>query len=36
MRKETVDIDVLDLVMSRNGEIKIMQSNRIMNRPPQE
>ena len=31
-RKETVDIDIL--VTSRNGDIKIMQSVRIMSRPP--
>ena len=31
-RKETVDIDVL--VTSRNGDRKIMQSIRIMSRPP--
>ena len=31
VRKETVDIDVL--VTSRNGDIKIMQSIRIMSRP---
>ena len=31
-RKETVDIDAL--VISRNSEAKIMQSIRIMNRPP--
>ena len=30
-RKETVDIDIL--VTSRNGDIKIMQSIRIMSRP---
>ena len=32
MRKETVDIDIL--VTSRNGDRKIMQSIRIMSRPP--
>ena len=32
VRKETVDIDVL--VISRNGEKKIIQSIRIMSRPP--
>ena len=32
VRKETVDIDIL--VTSRNGERKIMQSIRIMSRPP--
>ena len=32
VRKETVDIDVL--VTSRNGDIKIMQSIRVMSRPP--
>ena len=31
-RKETVDIDIL--VTSRNGDRKIMQSIRIMSRPP--
>ena len=31
-RKETVDIDIL--VISRNGDRKIMQSIRIMSRPP--
>ena len=31
-RKETVNIDIL--VMSRNGERKIMQSTRITSRPP--
>ena len=31
-RKETVDIDIL--VTSRNGDRKIMQSFRIMSRPP--
>ena len=31
-RKETVDIDAL--VISRNSEAKIMQSIRIMSRPP--
>ena len=31
-RKETVDIDIP--VASRNGDRKIMQSIRIMNRPP--
>ena len=31
-RKETVDIDIL--VTSRNGDKKIMQSIRIMSRPP--
>ena len=30
--KETVDIDIL--VISRNGDRKIMQSIRIMSRPP--
>ena len=33
-RKETVDIDIL--VTSSNGDRKIMQSIRIMSRPPQE
>ena len=32
MRKETVDIDIL--VASRNGDRNIMQSIRIMSRPP--
>ena len=32
MRKETVDLDIL--VTSRNGDRKIMQSIRIMSRPP--
>ena len=32
VRKEAVDIDIL--VSSRNGERKIMQSIRIMSRPP--
>ena len=32
VRKETVDIDIL--VTSRNGDRKIMQSIRIMSRPP--
>ena len=31
-RKETVDIDIL--VTSRNGDRKIMQSIKIMSRPP--
>ena len=31
-RKETIDIDIL--VTSRNGDRKIMQSIRIMTRPP--
>ena len=31
-RKETVDIDIL--VTSRNGDRKIMQSIRVMSRPP--
>ena len=31
-RKETVDIDIL--VTSRNGDRKIMQSMKIMSRPP--
>ena len=31
-RKETVDVDIL--VISRDGDRKIMQSIRIMNRPP--
>ena len=31
-KKETVDIDIL--VTSRNGDRKIMQSNRITSRPP--
>ena len=33
-RKETIDIDILET--SRNGNRKIMQSIRIMSRPPQE
>ena len=32
VRKETVDIDIL--VTSRNGDRKIMQSIRVMSRPP--
>ena len=32
--KETVDIDFL--VASRNGDKKIMQSNRLISRPSQE
>ena len=32
VRKETVDIDIL--VTSRNGDREIMQSMRIMSRPP--
>ena len=31
-RKETVDIDII--VTSRNGDRKLMQSNRITSRPP--
>ena len=31
VRKETVDVDILGT--SRNGDRKIMQSNRIMSRP---
>ena len=31
-RKETVDMEIL--VTSRNGDIRIMQSIRIMSRPP--
>ena len=32
VRKETVDIDII--VTSRNDDIKVMQSIRIMSRPP--
>ena len=32
VRKETVDIDIL--VISRNGDRKIMQTIRILSRPP--
>ena len=32
VRKETVDIDII--ITSRNGDIKVMQSIRIMSRPP--
>ena len=32
MRKKTVDTDIL--VASRNGDTKIMQSIRVMSRPP--